>query len=236
MKREILSLLEQARAAKRPVVLATDLLSGDQCLLDGDAANGSLLLDSVIREEAKAALRSDKSRTITDDQGRSVFLNAYNPPLRMMIIGAVHISQALAPMAAMAGYDVTVIDPRGSFATEERFPGVAITGEWPDEALDALTPDTRSAIVTLTHDPKLDDPALERALNSSCFYIGSLGSRKTHAARVERLTALGFEENTIARINGPIGLNIGAKSPAEIAIAIMAQVTTALRQAPESAA
>ena len=145
----------------------------------------------------------------------------------MFIVGAVHISQALVPMARAAGYDVTVIDPRGAFATEARFPEVALREDWPDEAIDALKIDTRTAVVTLTHDPKLDDPALERALKSDCFYIGALGSKRTHGKRVERLTEIGFTESDIARIHAPVGLDLGATSPAEIAVSILAEIIAA---------
>jgi xanthine dehydrogenase accessory factor len=160
----------------------------------------------------------------------TVFLHIFNPPLRLIVIGAVHITQPLIRMAALAGYEVSVIDPRRSFATGERFPGVTLMDEWPDDGLEALALDARTAVVTLTHDPKLDDPALEVALRSGVFYIGSLGSRRTHAARLERLTQAGFDKTALARIHGPVGLSIGAKSPAEIAISIMAQITEALRQ------
>ena len=148
----------------------------------------------------------------------------------MIIIGAVHIAQYLAPMGVLAGYDVVVVDPRRSFAADERFPGVAMHKIWPDDALQALAPDARTAIVTLTHDPKIDDPALEVALRTNAFYIGSLGSRRTHAKRIERLTAAGFDADTLARIHAPVGLDIGARSPAEIAVSALAQVTEALRR------
>lgn len=157
--------------------------------------------------------------------GQRCFILVRNPPPRVLIVGAVHITQALAPMAALAGYEVTVIDPRGAFATVDRFPGVALSDDWPDDAVKGLRPDLRTAVVTLTHDPKLDDPALIAALQSDAFYIGALGSRKTHAARLERLGAAGFDAAALARIHGPAGLAIGAKSPAEIAISVLAQLT-----------
>ena len=156
------------------------------------------------------------------------FVEVFNPPLRLLIVGAVHIAQPLARMASVAGYDVTVIDPRGSFATDDRFPGVTLVNEWPDEAMPPLDPDRRTAVVTLTHDPKIDDPALAAVLRSDAFYIGALGSRKTHAARVERLSEAGFAADEIGRIHGPVGLSLGAVSPAEIAVSILAQVTQAL--------
>jgi xanthine dehydrogenase accessory factor len=153
----------------------------------------------------------------------------------MFIVGAVHIAQALAPMASLAGYVVTIVDPRRSFATAARFPGVEIVHEWPDETFDRMKPDVRTAVVALTHDPKIDDPALERAFKSPCFYIGALGSTRTHAKRVARLKEAGFDDHAIARIHAPIGLRIGAQSPAEIAVSILAEVTQALRR-PQAAA
>lgn len=224
MKRETLRALLADREAKRPVVLATNLETGEERLLH-PATHGPDPLD----EPAAQALRDDKSRTVEVDNARW-FLHAYNPPLRMVIVGAVHIAQPLSQMAALAGYDVTVVDPRGAFATSERFPGVALSDAWPDEAMAALKPDSRTAVVTLTHDPKLDDPALIEALRSDAFYVGSLGSNKTHAARLNRLHREGVSEAATARIAGPVGLDIGAKSPAEIAVSIIAQVTERLRR------
>jgi xanthine dehydrogenase accessory factor len=161
--------------------------------------------------------------------GRALFVNVWNPPLRMIVIGAVHIAQPLVRAAALAGFDVFIVDPRHAFAADARFPGVRISTQWPDEALAALAPDARCAIVALTHDPKLDDPALTIALRSEAFYIGALGSRKTHAKRVERLREHGFSSEGIARIRGPVGLAIGAQTPAEIAISILAEVIQKLR-------
>jgi xanthine dehydrogenase accessory factor len=152
-----------------------------------------------------------------------------NPPLRLIIVGAVHIAQTLAPMAALAGYAVTIIDPRRAFATDARFPDVTLIGEWPDEFMATMTLDRRTAVVTLTHDPKLDDPALQTALKSDAFYIGALGSKRTHAARLGRLRSAGFGDGDCARIRGPVGLDIGALSPAEIAVSILAQITQVLR-------
>jgi xanthine dehydrogenase accessory factor len=179
------------------------------------------------------ALRTDESG-IAEAAGKRFFVQVHNPPLRLLVVGAVHIAQALAPMAALAGYGVTVIDPRRAFATDARFPAVAMSSAWPDDAMADLKPDRRTAVVTLTHDPKLDDPALEAALKSEAFYIGALGSRKTHASRLGRLKALGFDDAALARIHGPVGLSINAESPAEIAIAIMAQITAVRRQPPEA--
>lgn len=229
MKRETLERLLSDRAAKRTVVLATNLASGEEQLIhpleDGAGAD----VDAALLEAARKAVRGDRSASVEGADGET-FLHVFNPPLRLLIVGAVHIAQPLSQMAAIAGYDVVVIDPRGAFATDARFPGIELVPEWPDEGLEALELDHRTAVVTLTHDPKLDDPALTVALKSEVFYIGSLGSTRTHAARLERLRGEGFDEEALGRINGPIGLHIGARSPAEIALAIMAQVTAALRQ------
>lgn len=229
MKREILEQLQQDRTEKRPVVLATFLKTGEQRLLYLVGKKGLKDLDPRIGEAARAAMIEDKPRTVDTEQG-PLFLNVFNPPLRLILVGAVHIAQALVPMAQLAGYEVVVIDPRSAFGSVERFPGITLSNEWPDEAMEKLKPDLRTALVTLTHDPKIDDPALVSGLKSDVFYIGALGSKKTHATRVERLTAEGFGPDDIARINGPVGLNIGAKSPAEISISILAQMTAALRQ------
>lgn len=232
MRRETLHAVLSAREAKRPAVLVSALDTGGQRLFhadDPDAAG----LDPAVRAACFAALRADRSRTLPKEEG-SFFLQVFNPPLRMVVVGAVHVTQALAPMAALLGYEVTVVDPRRAFATDERFPGVVVESDWPDDALRRLSPDGRTAVVTLTHDPKLDDPALEVALAGDAFYIGSLGSRRTHAARLERLRARGFDEPALARIHGPIGLAIGARSPAEIATAVTAEITATLRGAPSA--
>ncbi|MEQ8283278.1 MAG: XdhC family protein [Parvibaculum sp.] len=221
----ILAKLVEDRAAKRPVVLATRLTDGFGKLLYPTEKQQESWLTEVSHE----VLASDRASVIAGPDG-DWFLNPFNPPLRLLVVGAVHIAQPLARMAALAGYDVTVIDPRTSFASENRFPDIDLRHDWPDDAMAALAPDTRTAVVTLTHDPKLDDPALQAALNSPSFYIGALGSKKTHAARVARLKEAGFEDIDIARIHGPVGLSIGAKSPAEIAISIMAEITGSLRQ------
>ena len=232
MKQETLDKLLKDRAEKRPVVLATQLTSGEEKLIYPEEAGPFLFAGKDVTAEVQAAVRADKARSVETDSGE-IFLNVFNPPLRMAIVGAVHIAHPLATMAGIAGYDVTVIDPRRAFATDTRFPNTRLVTDWPDEAMDAFKPDSRSAIVTLTHDPKLDDPALERALRTNAFYIGSLGSKKTHAARLERLRRMGFNEDEMARIHGPVGLRIGARSPAEIAVSIMAQITEVLRRAPE---
>jgi xanthine dehydrogenase accessory factor len=218
VKRATLDRLLADWHAQRPVVLATDLTSGEQRLLEATAS-----------EAAREALRRDSCVQI-EESGRAWFLQPWNPPLRMLIVGAVHIAQPLAAMAALAGYAVTIVDPRQAWATSERFPGVALSGDWPDQALRALAPDARTAVVTLTHDPKLDDAALAVALRSPAFYVGALGSKKTHAARVARLRELGLSDAELARIHAPVGLAVGARSPAEIAVSILAQVTQRLRE------
>lgn len=219
MKLALIEELAALAARRQPAALVTDLASGAQKIETAATATGTLA----------QAIATDKSGEIEID-GRTCFVLVRNPSPRIIIVGAVHITQALAPMAAMAGYDVVIVDPRGAFATAERFPGTTLSQEWPDDALTALQPDTRSAIVTLTHDPKLDDPALIVALRSPAFYIGSLGSKKTHASRVARLKEQGFGDHEIARIHGPAGLDIGAKSPAEIAVSVLAQLTAARHQ------
>ncbi len=229
MKRRFLDAVIAAGRESRSVALATDLATGRQLLFDSGKAEGELELDAAALDAAREALRSDRNRTLDTQAGR-VFVEVFSPPRRCFVVGAVHIAQPLVQMLNLADFGVTVIDPRGSFATEARFPGVELTQEWPDEALERLKPDQRSAVVTLTHDPKLDDPALAVALHSDCFYIGALGSRRTHAARCSRLAELGFGEAELARIHGPIGLAIGAVSPAEVAISIVAQMTQILRR------
>ncbi|MEX2008706.1 MAG: XdhC family protein [Dongiaceae bacterium] len=216
------------------MAVATDLATGAQALVQDADISGDLDLDADTLAAAHARLAEDRSGMI-EAGGRRLFLHVFNPPARLILVGAVHIAQALAPMAALAGYGVAVIDPRRAFASDARFPDVALIGDWPDEAMAALSPDRRTAVVTLTHDPKLDDPALQVALRSDAFYIGSLGSRRTHAARLERLRAAGFGDSELARIHGPVGLAIGAASPAEIAVSILAQIT-AVRHGGSAAA
>jgi xanthine dehydrogenase accessory factor len=222
---DILAALTAAREAKRPVVLATHLPDGAQRLLPSPDAPADLAA------AAERALAEDKSGTVRLADG-DWFLHVHNPPLRLIVVGAVHIAQALVPLAAQLGFAVTVVDPRRAFASDERFPDVSISGDWPDEAMDALAPDVRTAVVTLTHDPKLDDPALDRALRSPAFYIGALGSRKTHAARLARLRALGHDDTALARIRGPVGLPIEAVTAPEIALAILAEIVAVRRGAP----
>jgi xanthine dehydrogenase accessory factor len=223
-------LYRQARAALasgETTALVTRLSDGETLTLDsGD-------LPDAVADAAKAALRDDRSRAYSGEDG-DWFIEVVAPPRRLIVVGAVHIAQALVPMASLAGFQVTVVDPRRAFASDARFPGVDVRTDWPDEAMDELKPDLRTAIVTLTHDPKLDDPALEKALQSQAFYIGALGSARTQAKRVERLTAAGFDAPTIGRIHGPIGLNIRAQSPAEIAVSILGEIIQDMRREPES--
>jgi len=225
MTPDILAALEQAKAAKRPIVLATQLPSCDQRLLPDPAAPPEL------NEVAEKVLQSDESGTHKIG-GADWFMHAYNPPLRLVVVGAVHIAQALVPFATQCGFAVTLVDPRRSFASDERFPNVTISTAWPDEAMDEFKPDSRTAVVTLTHDPKLDDPALDRALKSQAFYIGSLGSRRTHAARLKRLRDLGHQDNALTRIRGPVGLAIEAVTAPEIALSIIAEIVAVRRNAP----
>ncbi len=234
MKRALFERLLEARADKRPVVLATDLASGRQALFYDDGESGDGDFPAEIAIAAREALRAGSSRSVASEGAGRTFLHVFNPPLRLFVVGAVHITQALAPMAAMLGYRVTVIDPRRAFTAAERFTKVRVLDAWPDDALAGEDLDARSAVVTLTHDPKLDDPALAAALRSDAFYIGCLGSRRTHAKRLERLTAAGFEAADLARLHGPVGLDIGARSPAEIATAILAQMTGILRRGASS--
>jgi xanthine dehydrogenase accessory factor len=222
MKRETLRMLNDAPRSGRAVVRAVALDNGDEqliCVPDDS---------STLAAEATRAARADQSLSV-EIAGRTWFLTVYNPPLDLALVGAVHNAQPLSAMAALAGYHVRVIDPRSAFATAERFPGVEISHDWPDDALRKAPLMPRSALVALTHDPKIDDSALTAALKSDCFYIGALGSKKTHAARRQRLKEQGFADSDLDRIHGPVGLAIGARSPGEIAIAILAEMTTRLR-------
>lgn len=215
--------LNEARRARRAVILVTDLGDGrDRVIHEGDTVAGAL------GEAVAKAFRSGKSGTV-EAEGRTFFLNVHLPPPRLVVIGAVHISQALAPMAAIAGFDMEIIDPRTAFASQERFPDVPLHAEWPDEVLARRPLDAFTALAALTHDPKIDDPALKAALEADCFYIGALGSRKTHGRRVERLTAAGVSADALERVHAPIGLSIGAASPPEIAVAVLAEIIAALR-------
>ena len=224
MTPDLLARLQAARAAKRPVALLTRLADGAQLLHPGDA------VPAWLEMHAEAALGGDAAVTVTLG-AETWFVHPHNPPLRLVVVGAVHIAQALVPMALPLGFAVTVVDPRRAFATEERMGDrVTISTDWPDEAMAALAPDARTAVVTLTHDPKLDDPALEVALRSRAFYIGSLGSRRTHAKRIARLTETGLTEAELARIQAPVGLDIGAVTAPEIAVSILAQIVEARRR------
>jgi xanthine dehydrogenase accessory factor len=235
MRGRFLDAVLAAARDHRSVALATELKSGHQLLLDGERAEGELALDDGALARMREALRADRNMTLDTPAGR-VFVEVFSPPRRCFVVGAVHIAQPLVQMLSLADYQPIIVDPRESFATEARFPGLELSTEWPDEALERLQPDHRSAVVTLTHDPKLDDPALAVALRSECFYIGALGSKRTHAARCQRLTEMGFTEAELARIHGPIGLSIGAVSPAEIAVSILGQMTEVLRKGEKAEA
>jgi xanthine dehydrogenase accessory factor len=225
MKLDILGALNAERAARRAAVVVTDVASGEQRLVKAaDVARDPLA--ALIEKR----IRSGKSGMEEETPQGRVFLTVHVPPAQLVITGAVHISQALAPIARILGYDVTIVDPRTAFASVERFPDVKVIAEWPDVALPPLGIDRYTAFVALTHDPKIDDPALTHALARDCFYVGALGSKKTHARRIERLKAQGLSDAALARIHAPIGLKIGAVSPAEIAVAIMGEITARLRQ------
>jgi xanthine dehydrogenase accessory factor len=227
VKLDTLKELNAERAARRPVIVITDTENGEQRLVKAkDFAADPL------SNELNKALRMGKSTNV-EVGGKKLFLNVYAPTAKLVIVGAVHISQALAPLARALDYDVTIVDPRTAFASPERFPDVPLVAEWPDVALPPLNIDHYTAFVALTHDPKIDDPALLHAFQRECFYIGALGSRKTHAKRAERLRTQGAKENDIARIHAPIGLAIGAVSPSEIAVSIMAEITAQLRLPPK---
>ena len=216
--------LNAARRERVAAVLVTDFAeSRDRVVREGDQVAGDL--GSAIAK----AFRSGKSGIALVDS-KEFFLNVHLPPPRIVVIGAVHISQALAPMAKISGYDLEIIDPRTAFATPERFAGVALSAEWPQEVLKAKPLDAYCALVAVTHDPKIDDFPIIAALKAKCFYIGALGSRKTHAKRVDRLKEAGIADADIARICAPIGLDISASSPAEIAVAVMAQIISAFRK------
>jgi xanthine dehydrogenase accessory factor len=220
-----------ARRAARAVVLYTPLNGGTQRMLDHDGLELLALTEPELATAGRAALASDRAQVVMA-QGQEVLITPHNPPLRLIVVGAVHISEALCIMAREAGYAVTVIDPRSAFLRPERFAGVALLDQWPQQALAELKPDARTAIVLLTHDPKIDDPALLAALPTPAFYVGALGSTRTHAKRLERLADAGVSEADRARIHGPAGLAIGARTPAEIAISVLAQITQALRRDP----
>lgn len=227
MKLELLNELNTERKARRAAVVLTALETGEQRLVKATDVSRDPL-----RAQIDARLRSGKSG-VEETSGGKIFLTVYVPPANLVVTGAVHISQELAPMAKRLGYDVTIIDPRTAFATSERFADVKLIAEWPDKVLPGLGIDAHTAFVALTHDPKIDDPALLHALSKDCFYIGALGSRKTHAKRIERLKEHGIRDEQLARIHAPVGLNIGAVSPAEIAVSILAEITAKLRLTEE---
>jgi xanthine dehydrogenase accessory factor len=226
MRLDLLQAMNAERAGRRAAVIVTDLASGAQRLI-----RAAELADDPLADHIEAALRTGKSTTV-EEAGRSYFLTVQVPPVRLVAIGAVHISQALAPMAKLTDFDMVIVDPRTAFATPARFPDVKLIAEWPEVALPPLRLDRYTALCALCHDPRIDDPGLAEALRAECFYIGALGSRKSHANRVGRLTAQGFGADEIARIHAPIGLDIGSVSPAEIAVAIIGEIIAALRKKP----
>ncbi|MDR3461566.1 MAG: XdhC family protein [Beijerinckiaceae bacterium] len=229
MRSADLALLNAERAARRAVVLVTELATGEQRVL-----TAAEVPDDPLGTEIAARILSGKSGLV-ERNGHSFFLTVHVPPVRLIVIGAVHISQALAPAARLAGLDVAIIDPRTAFAASERFPDARLLAEWPDDVLPGLALDRYTAVALVTHDPKIDDQALVAALRADCFYIGALGSRATHAKRLDRMRAHGFQDEDLARIRAPIGLDISAVSPAEIAISIVAEIIGAMRKKPARA-
>lgn len=226
MRLDVLKAMNAARRERRAGVMVTRFADGGQWFVE---ASG--FATDPLGESLDAALRMGRSGAVAVE-GVDYFLTVQAPAPRLSVIGAVHISQALAPMARIAGFDVTVVDPRTAFATPERFPDTAVVAEWPDEAFAKAPPDRYTGVCLLTHDPKIDDPALVLALEVDCFYIGALGSKKTHAKRIERMRARGFDDEALARIHAPIGLDIGAVSPAEIAVSIIGEIVASLRRKP----
>jgi xanthine dehydrogenase accessory factor len=227
MRREALEQLLRDVGAKRAVVLVSDLGSGEARVVYpfGDGAG----VEPALLAAAREAAERDQSRRI-EGPGAGLFLRVFNPPVRVLVVGAVHIAQSLARMVRLAGYEVLVVDPRRSFATEERFRDVPLACEWPDEVVARVGLDRRTAVVTMTHDPKIDEPALAAALRSDAFYVGALGSKKTQEARRERLRRMGFSDADLARIHGPVGLHIGAVSTGEIAVSILSEIVECLRR------
>lgn len=230
MDLSLLETLNADRAARRAAILVTDLETGAQRLV----RKGDDLARDPLAEELKKRFRSAKSGIVEDAAGKAQFLTVSVPPPRLVVIGAVHISQALVPMAEIAGFDVTVIDPRTAFATPERFPERVLQAEWPQDALGSAPLDGYTALAALTHDPKIDDYPIQAALEAGCFYVGALGSRKTHGKRLDRLKEAGVSDEALSRIQAPIGLDIGAASPAEIAVAVLGAVIAALRKEAET--
>lgn len=228
MRQGMARALLQARSEGRAVVLLTPLDGGAQRLLDAQGIALLELTDPALAAACRAALTDDRVQLFARDE-RETMVTPHNPPLRLVVVGAVHISEALCIIARVAGYAVTVVDPRSAFLRPERFPGVQLVDEWPQQAFKALQPDARTAVVLLTHDPKIDDPALHAVLATEAFYVGALGSTRTHARRLQRLAEAGVAESSLARIHGPAGLAIGARTPAEIAVSVLAQMTQVLR-------
>ncbi len=232
MKRGILDRLLESHAARQAVALLTHIESGTQCLVfmgdefhEDERTEQDVLIPAAVNE-ARRLLKERRSASI-EVSGARFIVRTYVPPPRLFVVGAVHIAQALLPMAALVGFQVHLIDPRDAFGAETRFPGLDVNRQWPDQALAALSLDTSSAVVTLSHDPKIDDPALQAALASDAFYVGALGSRKTHAGRMKRLSARGIGSSALARIHAPVGLPLGGRDPAEIAVSILAQIIEA---------
>ena len=230
MRRELLGALVAARHNKQPAVLVRGLTTGKHCVITRQESLGDIedIAPDVV-DAARAALDSDGTRTIEADGERYLVQTLASKP-RMLIVGAVHIAQSLIPMAMQIGYEIVLIDPRTAFANPERFPDIHIDNRWPTEAMSDFELDARTAVVALSHDPKIDEPTLQAAMDSNVFYIGVLGSKGNHAKRLERLAALGYSQEQLNRVNGPIGLPLGGRSPAEIAVAILAQVIQARNQ------
>ncbi|MCH7822120.1 MAG: XdhC family protein [Proteobacteria bacterium] len=230
MKRELLGALVAAQQRKQPAVLVRGLTTGKHCVLTREESLGDMDdIDPDVVDVARAALDSDGTRIVEADGERYLLQTLASKP-RMLIVGAVHIAQSLIPMAMQAGYEIILIDPRTAFANPERFPNIRIDNRWPHEAMSEFELDARTAIVALSHDPKIDEPALQAAMDSNVFYIGALGSRGNHAKRLKRLAALGYSKAQLSRVHGPIGLSLGGRSPAEIAVAILAQVIQSRHQ------
>ena len=240
MKRRILHKLLECHAERQAVALVTQIESGMQCLVFADGttyvcAQQAIELSAKVVDRARHSIDEQRSAAVEMEDSRYI-IRAYVPPARLFVVGAVHIAQALLPMAALAGFQVYLIDPREAFGADQRFPGIDVIRQWPDQAIAALSPDSSSAVVTLSHDPKIDEPALQVALESNAFYIGALGSRKTHAARLSRLSAAGIDADTLTRIHAPVGLALGGRGSAEIAVAILAEIIETRYQAPANAA
>lgn len=229
MKRSTLEALVALRLRGQGAAVIKDLIDGHECLVSSNGAAGDFSLDESLIARAHAAIAADRCETIATDNGK-LFIHVFNPPARLIIVGAVHIAEVLAPMATLAGYAVTIVDPRRAFRERPSFTAYALSDAWPDHALEKLSPNRRTAVVALSHDPKVDDPALVAALRSDAFYIGALGSRKSHAKRRDRLATLGVDDTMFGRIHGPVGLAIGALTPAEIAISIVAEMIQVNRQ------